>query len=77
MSDHSTIIKTRVHPGSSQKKAESRDGVLHLYIHSQPEKGKANKEAIELLAKHLKVKKGQITLSNGEKSREKTFIINP
>ncbi len=43
---------------------------------SIPEKGKANKELIELVAKSLKVKKSQVKIINGFASREKLLAIN-
>ncbi len=43
---------------------------------SIPEKGKANKELIELVAKSLNVKKSQVKIINGFASREKLLAIN-
>jgi len=41
-----------------------------------PEKGKANIEVIELLAKYLKIKKSKIVIIAGHKSNEKILDIS-
>ena len=69
------IIRAIVHPGSSQKKALEKEGELHLYIHAKPQKGEANKQAIEILADYLKVPKSSVVLTGGEKSKSKKFKI--
>ena len=43
--------------------------------HPAPEKGKANKAVIELLAKKLGLKKSQIELIAGETSHQKRFLM--
>lgn len=50
-------------------------GVLHIYVKGAPLEGKANKAVIEALADHLKIKKGQVILIRGEKSKNKVFEI--
>lgn len=40
-----------------------------------PEKGKANKALVELLAKQLGVKKSQVELVSGDTSAKKVFLI--
>ena len=45
-------IEIKVYPGSSRKEVRFReDEKPALFVHSPPEKGKANKEAIKLLPK--------------------------
>ncbi|MFX1295831.1 MAG: DUF167 domain-containing protein [Promethearchaeota archaeon] len=46
-----------------------------IAISSKPEKGKANKNIIELLAKFFKIKKSQIQIIKGHKSRKKIIQI--
>ena len=47
-------------------------------VRAQPEKGKANKALIKLIAKWLKIPKSNATLKSGTQSRLKTIeIINP
>jgi len=49
--------------------------VLKVQITTAPEKGKANKDLIALLAKHWKIPKSAITIVRGEASRLKTLEI--
>ncbi len=69
-------FQAKVHPGSSRKEVIEVEGVLHCYLRAKPQKGEANKEAVELLAKYLKIPKSSIELKQGGKSRLKTFQIN-
>lgn len=41
-----------------------------------PEEGKANRAAVELLAKRLRVPKGAVRISRGHQARDKTFEID-
>ena len=52
-----------------------QDGVLRVSVTQVPEKGKANKAIVELLARELNVKKSQIMLIAGETSSQKRFLI--
>ena len=42
---------------------------------ARPEKGKANRELIELLADHYGVARSRVRIVRGEKSKEKTVEI--
>jgi uncharacterized protein YggU (UPF0235/DUF167 family) len=59
----------------SKRKEKDLLGVLHIYVVQPPLKGKANKAAIEALAKHFKTKKSNIFLISGIKSKSKIFEI--
>lgn len=64
------------HPNSKKPRVE-KDlfETLHVYINQPPLEGKANKAAIEALAKHFKVGKNSVELLSGEKSKIKLFEI--
>ena len=49
--------------------------MLKVAVTTAPEKGKANRAIIALLAKSLGVRKAQITLLTGQTSPEKRFLI--
>ena len=69
-------LKVRVTPrGSKEEVIGWKDGVLAIKLTAPPVEGAANKACIDFLAKTLNVKRSQITLVSGEKSREKTFEI--
>ena len=50
---------------------------LNVFVSVPPEKGKANKRAMALLAKALKVPKSAVSLAAGETSRNEVFKIAP
>jgi uncharacterized protein YggU (UPF0235/DUF167 family) len=70
-------IKVTVHPNSKEDKLINKDGHKHLYLKAAAIESKANQAAIKILAKSLGIKKNQIFLVSGTKSKEKVFeIIN-
>lgn len=70
------IVIATVHPKSGRHEVQSQsDGSLKLYLKSVPEDGKANREAIEIIAKHFNVSKASVRLVAGSKSRKKTFEV--
>ena len=52
-----------------------QDGALKVCVTQAPEKGKANKAIIEVLAKWLEVRKSQIELISGETASQKKFLV--
>jgi uncharacterized protein len=71
-----TILPVRAHPGARRNEIRGeQDGMLKVSVTQAPEKGKANKAVIELLAKKLGLKKSQIELVAGETSHQKRFLI--
>lgn len=50
-------------------------GSLKVKVTSPPEKGKANEEVVELLAERFHVKKSDITILSGLKSRKKVAEV--
>ena len=49
--------------------------MLKVCVSQSPEKGKANKAVIELMANSLGLRKSQIELLSGETSHQKRFLI--
>ncbi|NBV06581.1 MAG: DUF167 domain-containing protein [Proteobacteria bacterium] len=75
-------ISIKVVPGAKQNEI-AEDGfddagarILKIRVNQPPEDGKANKAAIELLAKYLKVKKSAVSIISGETSRNKIVEID-
>ena len=52
-----------------------QDEVLKVKVTALPVEGAANEACIKLLAKELGLKKGQIGIFTGQKSRRKTVLI--
>ncbi len=69
-------IEVKVHPRSSRSKVEERgEGKYEVWVCSPPERGKANREVIELLADYFGVKKGDIRIVSGEKAKKKIIEV--
>lgn len=69
-------ISVIAHPNSKNPRIE-KDllEVLHVYVHAPPLEGKANKAVTEALTDYFSVKKKDITLLSGQKSKNKLFEI--
>lgn len=70
-------IEVVVHPNARRPRVE-RDllDMMHVYVSEPPLEGRANKAVIETLAEHFKVKKSDVILVTGHKSKIKIFEIN-
>ena len=70
------LLIVRVFTKSSRPRVdEVEDGSYKVYVSSAPERGKANRELLTVLASHLGVKKSEISIVRGEKSRDKLIRI--
>ena len=69
-------ISVIAHPNAKKERIE-KDlyGTLHVYVNQPPLEGKANKAVIDALANHFNVKKREVILLTGEKSKSKVFEI--
>jgi uncharacterized protein len=71
-----TILPVRAQPGARRNEIRGvQEGQLKVCVTQSPERGKANKALIELLAKSLKLKKSQIELISGQTSHQKRFLV--
>lgn len=69
-------LEVIVHPNSRNPRVvKDLTGVTHVYVNAPPLEGKANRAVVESLASFLKVKKSQVVLISGEKSKNKIFEI--
>ena len=70
------VFFVKVKPNAREEKIEVIDAThLKAAVKAAPEKGRANEALIEILAEYLKVKKRNITIIKGLKSRCKTLNI--
>lgn len=70
------ILSIRTLPGSSKNRIVGEyGGRLKLAVTAAPEKGKANKAVIELLADILRINESSIHIISGESSRDKRLMI--
>ncbi|MBF0216512.1 MAG: DUF167 domain-containing protein [Candidatus Omnitrophica bacterium] len=68
-------LEVKVHPKASREELVEKDGVIRAYVSAAPEKGKANKSVIELVAARYKVPKSRVRIIAGEKSRNKILEV--
>lgn len=69
-------IRVRVTPNASKQRIIEADNLLKVYVSAPPDKGKANKRLIKILSKYFKVKKSDLNIVRGEKSRDKVLEVN-
>lgn len=70
------ILPIRAHPGARRNEIRgAQNGMLKVSVTQAPEKGKANKAIVDLLARELSLRRSQIGLLSGETSGQKRFLI--
>ncbi len=71
-----TIVPVKAHAGARRNLVRAgAGGVLDVSVTVAPEKGKANKAIVALLAEALSLRKSQIRLVAGETSPNKRFLV--
>jgi uncharacterized protein len=68
-------INIRVVPRASRQEIKTENGVLKVYLTRPAIDGEANIQLIEVLAEHFKVKKYEIEIAQGHRSRNKVIRI--
>ena len=69
-------IEIKVSPKSSRSAVVEKDGMIKVFVTSAPDKGKANKEVIELLAEKFNVSKSRVTIIRGLTSKTKVVEVS-
>ncbi len=73
---HGVMVPVQAQPGARQNAITGEHaGRLRVAVTQAPEKGKANKALIEVLAAALDLKKSQLALVVGETSSQKKFLV--
>lgn len=71
------MFNVKVKPNSKQQAIILEDdGSLTVRLQSPPVDGKANKELIQVLAKQFGVRKSQVSIHSGERSRMKRVEVD-
>ena len=74
--DSGIIIPVKVQPNANKERIIGEyNGQLKIAVAAPPEKGKANKAIIKLLAEKLNTKVSCIKIISGKTSREKRLFI--
>ncbi len=72
----SFTVTIHVVPASGmQKVVLAKNGTIKVYLTSQPEKGRANKELIKFLARVLCIPQQAIAILKGDTARTKKLLI--
>lgn len=78
VSDHpqGCVVQVKAQPGAKRNELRlDSQGQIRICVTQQPEKGKANRAVLEVLAKSLDVKSSQLEILSGETSRHKRILI--
>jgi uncharacterized protein (TIGR00251 family) len=70
------IFEVRVNPRASRNYVERQGNKLKVDLTKPACEGAANKQLIDLLSAHFKIKKYQVSIKSGEKSRHKLVKID-
>lgn len=70
------VINIRVIPNAKKNDVSNEEDGLKVHVNAPPLNGKANKAAIELLAKHFKITKRDIRIIKGQRSRQKVVEVS-
>lgn len=70
------LLKVRVVPRAAKKMVRNENDTWKVYLTKPAHDGLANAQLIELLSEHFDVKKYEIRILKGLKSRVKTVEIN-
>lgn len=68
-------VKVKVVPKSSRSLVKEEEGRLKVYITAAPERGKANKALVDLLASYFSVKKKDVRIIQGKHAPLKVVEI--
>lgn len=69
-------IHLKVFPKASREEIVEKDGIVKAYVKAPPDKGKANKALIALVAKKYMVKKKDVVIVAGQTGRNKTLEVS-
>jgi uncharacterized protein YggU (UPF0235/DUF167 family) len=68
-------LPVKMHPGSSKRGIEVREEAVHLYTTAKPQQGKANADALDILADYFRIPRRSVSLFRGHRSKQKIFRI--
>jgi uncharacterized protein (TIGR00251 family) len=78
LTDHAEgfVLSVRAQPGARKAGVlGEQDGALKVAVTAPADEGRANKALLEALREALDLKRSQVALLSGEKSRQKLFLI--
>ena len=69
------LLNIRVSPKASRNKIKKEGQTFKVYLTKTAHDGLANRQLIELLADYFRVKRYQVKIVRGEKSRDKIIEV--
>jgi uncharacterized protein len=70
------VFSVRAQPGARKRGIQGeRAGALRVAVTAPPQDGRANQAIAELLRETFDLKRSQLELVGGEKSRQKRFLV--
>jgi len=69
-------LEIKVFPKSSREELVKSGSRIKAYIKAAPDRGKANKALLDLVAKEYKVKKCDVKIVTGKTSRNKVLEVS-
>jgi uncharacterized protein (TIGR00251 family) len=74
--EKSLVLKVKVIANAGRSRVTGvRNGELVVRVNAQPERGKANKELVRLLARELNLSRTEVKLTAGQSSRHKQLVV--
>lgn len=70
------IFNVRVCPRASRNYVEQEDGNLKVHLTKPACEGLANSQLIDLLSRYFKIRKYQVRIKSGQRSRNKLIEID-
>ena len=68
-------MRVRVTPRATRARLAGGEGSLRAWVTAPAEDGRANEALVRLVAKSLEVRKSEVAIVAGERSREKTLEL--
>ncbi len=76
-SDLGVLMPVKVVPGASRSRVVGiLDGALKVAVAAPPEKGKANKALIKILAETFELPKNRVSIEQGQSSHHKIVLLH-
>ncbi len=76
-SDRGVLLPVKVVPGASRSRVIGiLDGALKVAVAAPPEKGKANKALIKILAETFDLPKNRVSIEQGQTSHHKIVLLH-
>ncbi len=69
------VINVRVIPRAKVNRIQETEAGLRVHVTKPAEDNRANEAVVEMLAEHFGVRKNQVSIIKGEKSRNKLIEI--